>query len=483
MIGIVSYGAYIPFYRLDRKLIFKAVGWVNMATAGQARGEKAVANYDEDALTMAVSAAKDCIQTRDPHTLGGVYLASTTFPYEERLNAGIASTALDLSPNSRSIDFGSSLKAGTAAVLGALDAIESGHTDNVLVCASDCRLGRIGSVQEHIFGDGAAALLLGTENVIAEFVDAYSLSYDFIDRWRSSGDRFDRPWEDRFVRDEGYSKIIPEAISGFFAKTGMKPNEITKLVFPCPYQREQVKIARRLGFEPKRIQDNMIETVGDTGAASPLMMLAAALQEAKPGSNILVASYGNGSDVLCFRVREEITKLSGVRAIRRYLKRKTDLAPYEKYTVFKGIVPQEVGIRGELENATPFSNLWRERRAVHGLNGSRCRRCKTPQFPPQRVCVNPECGAIDDMEDYPFSALRGTIFTYTGDMLAYSIDPPAIYGLVDMEGGGRLFVDFTDCRLDELEVGMPVEMSFRRKYFDSLRQVHGYFWKAVPVRN
>ncbi|MGD2126690.1 MAG: short-chain dehydrogenase, partial [Desulfobacteraceae bacterium] len=98
MIGIVSYGGYVPFYRLDRKLIFKAVGWVNMATAAQARGEKAVANYDEDVLTMAVSAGKDCIQMRDPHTLGGVYLASTTFPYEERLNAGIASTALDLLP-------------------------------------------------------------------------------------------------------------------------------------------------------------------------------------------------------------------------------------------------------------------------------------------------------------------------------------------------------------------------------------------------
>jgi 3-hydroxy-3-methylglutaryl CoA synthase len=420
---------------------------------------------------------------RDPHTLGGVYLASTTFPYEERLNAGIASTALDLLPKSRSMDFGSSLKAGTDAVLGALDAIGADHADNVLVCASDCRLGRMGSTQEHIFGDGAAALLLGKEEVAAEFVGSLSLSYDFVDRWRSTGDRFDRPWEDRFVRDEGYGKIIPEAISGFFAKTGIKPDEITKLIFPCPYPREQVKIAKRLGFDPEKIQDNMIATVGDTGAAYPLMMLVSALQEAKPGDNILMASYGNGSDVLCFRVTEQISKLSGMKGVHGYLKRKSELAPYEKYTVFRGMVPQEVGIRGELENATAFSHLWRERRAVHGLIGSRCRQCKTPQFPPQRVCVNPECGSIDDMEDYLFAARQGTIFTYTGDMLAYSIDPPAIYGLVDMEGGGRLLIDFTDCRLDELEVGMRVEMSFRRKYYDSLRQIHGYFWKAVPVRN
>jgi uncharacterized OB-fold protein len=66
-------------------------------------------------------------------------------------------------------------------------------------------------------------------------------------------------------------------------------------------------------------------------------------------------------------------------------------------------------------------------------------------------------------------------------MLAYSLDSPAIYGLVDMEGGGRLFLDFTDCRLKEVSVGMPVEMTFRRKYHDTFRGIHGYFWKAVPA--
>jgi uncharacterized OB-fold protein len=86
------------------------------------------------------------------------------------------------------------------------------------------------------------------------------------------------------------------------------------------------------------------------------------------------------------------------------------------------------------------------------------------------------------MEDYPFSDKKGTILSYTGDMLAYSINPPAIYGLIDMEGGGRLFIDFTDCRLEELKVGMTMEMSFRRKYYDAFRGIHGYFWKAIPVK-
>lgn len=482
MMGIISFGGYVPFYRLNRKLIFNAVGWINSATASQARGEKAVANYDEDALTMAVAAGRDCLKRTNHRRVGGIYLASTSLPYRERLNAGIVSTALDLLPNTRSADFTSSLRAGTMAVLSGLDGIAAGRDERLIVCAADCRLGRMGSPQEHLFGDGAAAILLGKEDVMAEFIDSYSLTYDFMDRWRSWDDQFDRPWEDRFIREEGYSKIIPEAISGFIAKTGMKPNDISKLILPCPYERERMSIAKKLGFGPEKLQDNMIATVGDAGAAYSLMMLVAALQNAKANDKILLVSYGNGSDVLCFEVTEKINNAKGIKGIKYYLKQKAELPAYEKYTVFRNMVPQEVGIRGELENATPFSHLWRERKAVHALIGSGCKHCGTPQFPPQRVCVNPNCGAIDEMEDYPFSNKEGTVLTYTGDMLAYSVNPPAIYGLVDMEGGGRLFIDFTDCCLEELRVDMTVEMSFRRKYYDALRGIYGYFWKAVPIR-
>ena len=482
MVGIVSFGGYVPFYRLNRKLIFQAVGWVNSATAGQARGEKAVANYDEDAITMAVAAGTDCLRAYEGNSLGGVFLASTTLPYRERLNAGIVADALNLPPQSRSADFASSLRAGSTALLSALDGIIAGKDLNLLVCTADCRLGRMGSPQEHLFGDGAAAFLLGKENLMAEFLDSYSLTYDFMDRWRSWDDKFDKPWEDRFIRDEGYTKILPEAISGFMAKTGRKPADFSKVIFPCPYDREQAAIAKKLGFPPETLQNNMVAEVGDTGAAYAPMMLVSALQEARPGDKILLASYGNGSDVLAFEVTEGIKKAQKIMGVKGYLTQKTDLQHYEKYTVYRTMVPQEVGIRGELENATPFSHLWRERKAIHGLVGSQCQKCRTPQFPPQRICVNPDCGAIDQMEDYPFARKRGRVFTYTGDMLAYSIDPPAVYGLVDMEGGGRFFIDFTDCRLEELKVGLRMEMSFRRKYFDSLRGIHGYFWKAVPVR-
>jgi uncharacterized OB-fold protein len=85
------------------------------------------------------------------------------------------------------------------------------------------------------------------------------------------------------------------------------------------------------------------------------------------------------------------------------------------------------------------------------------------------------------MEPYRFSDKKGILFTYTGDSLAYSPNPPAIYGIVDFEGGGRYSFDLTDVGIDEVKVEMPVEMSFRKKYVDEQFGIHGYFWKAVPV--
>ena len=163
-----------------------------------------------------------------------------------------------------------------------------------------------------------------------------------------------------------------------------------------------------------------------------------------------------------------------------YLANKADLPSYPKYCVFRGMLPVDIGLRGEADLLTRWSLVWRKNKAILGLVGSRCLKCGTPQYPPQRICVNPDCGAVDAMEEYPFADKKGKILSYTGDMLAASYDPPALYGYVEMEGGGRFMCNFTDCTLQDLKVGAPVTFSFRRKYYDAKRDIHGYFWKAVP---
>lgn len=477
-IGISAYSVYIPRYRLSRKTISEAMGWLS---PGALPGEKAVANYDEDSLTMAVAAGVDCLKGADRAGVDGLYFASTTFPYRERESAAIIATALDLSPNIRTADFANSLKAGTGTIVSAYDSVKAEGVRSILVCGSDYRLGKPGSSQEMVFGDGAAAFLLGSSGVIASLEGWYSASYDFSDCHRSEGDKFVRATEDRFIREEGYAKFIPEAILGLLRKCELEAKDFAKVAYPCLNLRGHAAIGKRLGFQPGQIQEPLLTAIGESGTASPLMLLVAMLEEANPGDNILLASYGNGAEALFFKVTEEIEKVRDRERLKKFLAFKKELTSYEKYLAFRGIIPVEVGSGGEVA-PTQLPLTWRERKVILALYGSKCKHCGTPQYPPQRICVNPDCGAVDEMEDYCFSDKRGVVFSYTADHVASSIDPPLLYGMIDFDGGGRFVFELTDCERDSLKVGMPVEMSLRRKYLDELRGIHGYFWKAIPIR-
>jgi len=481
MTGIKSYGAYVPWYRIERSVIYSAMGWLNPATLMS--GEKAVANYDEDSVSMAVNAGMDCLKGIDRSMIDGLYFASISFPYKERLNAGIIATALDLRADIKTADFASSTKAGTSALLAACDAIKAGSAKNILVCASDCPVTKPGSAQEEAYGDAAVAVLVGEDDVISDFQGAYSVSYDFSDRWMADFDRFERVWEDRWIRDEGYNRFIPEAISGLAKRCGLNPKEVAKLAFPCLYVRDHAAIGKGLGLEPNQIQDHLLNTLGNCGAAYPLVLLVAALEDANPKDNIVVASYGSGSDALLFKATERIGDIrGGRRGVKGHLASRSSLASYQKFVTFRNVIPVEKGIRGEMVPWEMKSVVWRNRRGYLALVGSRCKKCGTPQFPAQRVCVNPGCKAIDEMEDYRFSDKKAQVFTYTEDRLAFSLNPPAIYAMIDFEGGGRNMFDLTDCESGGLKVGMSMEMSFRRKFADEARSTYNYFWKAVPVR-
>ncbi|MDY6936010.1 MAG: 3-oxoacyl-[acyl-carrier-protein] synthase III C-terminal domain-containing protein [Spirochaetota bacterium] len=480
MVGIRSYGGYIPRYRLNRGTIFKSMGWINQANMAYARGEKAVANVDEDSLTMAVAASLDCIGGFNPSEMGGVYFASTTFPYKERQNAGIISGALRMNDNVRTADFAGSLKSGTTALISAIEAVSSNGTKDMVVCASDCRLGKMGSPQELIMGDGAAAFLVSDKDVIAEYKGSYSLSCDFVDHYRGSFAKFDRQWEDRWIRDEGFDKFIPEVVNGLLNKCNMKMDDIAKVIYPCYYAREHQKLAKMFGLGDGRVQDTMLGEVGEMGTAQPMVMLAKALEDANPGDKLLVVSFGSGCDAICFEVTNNIKNLSARTGVSGSLANKAELDRYEKYLTWRGIIDADIGLRGEEDVWARWSVNWRNRKTILGFIGSKCKKCGTPQLPPQQVCANPECGAIDQMEDYNFADKTGKIFSYTGDNLAASMDPPQLYGNIDFDGGGRFTMSFTDCTLESIAVGMPMKFSFRIVYYDEKRDLTIYFWKAVP---
>jgi len=246
------------------------------------------------------------------------------------------------------------------------------------------------------------------------------------------------------------------------------------------FKAEHRAIGKKLGAAPEKLVDTMHEVTGETGVAHALLMLVGALETAKPGDGILLAGFGQGCDALYFKVTENIGKLAERAGLKGSLANKKTTDNYMKFLKFRDLINPEMGIRAEAPVQTTMTALWRNRKMILGFVGGKCRDCGTAQYPLADLCVNPACGHMGTLEDYEFANVKARIRSFTGDLLAVSVDPPAIYGMVQFEGGGRFMMDFTDSELNDIKVGMPVKMSFRRRVVDTVRGFSQYFWKAVP---
>lgn len=471
MAGLVTYGAYIPLHRLRRDDIARAWG---SAPPG---GERAVANSDEDPITMAQAAAIDCLGDIDRDSIDGVYLATTSSPYKEKQAATVVARSLNLRRDVATMDFTDTLRSGTLALRAALDAVGAGSAQRVLVLAADCRLGAPRSELEQILGDGAAALLVGGDDVAATVEASHTHSNELIDLWRSSRDNFVNSWEDRFVITEGFLLNMQEGVSQLLKKSELKVQDVTKAALYAPDARRHREIAASLGLDPKtQVQDPMFDRVGNTGAAFALMLLVAALEEAKDGDRILVANYGDGADSFILRATPQIEKIKDRQGIRKNLASKRYLASYETYITHRGLMDTEGQRRPPMVSSAPV--LWRDQKWVLGLNGSHCQSCGRTFFPPQRICVH--CRSKDNFDYVPLAGRKGTLFTFNKDALALSADPPEIWCRVHLEGDVGVYCRMTDRDPDRVELEMPVEMTFRK--FHDAGGYPNYFWKCRPTR-
>jgi 3-hydroxy-3-methylglutaryl CoA synthase len=292
MVGIVAYGAYVPRLRLNRQAVYDANKWFAAGLRGLAKGERSMANWDEDSITMAVEASRDCLTSHKAEDVRNIYFASTTHPFKDRQNAGVISTALSIEQNLSASDIGGSLKAGAQALVAGLNASRDGAPS--LVAAADKRMTRVASSNELNYGDGAAALLCGTENVIAKLVGHHAVSMDFVDHFRGDETDFDYGWEERWIRDEGYSKIVPPAIKAALAACKLKGADITHFIMPSLMPAVPKQMAKVCGVGDGAVRDMLGGTLGDTGAAHALVMLVDALETAKEGDKIMVVAFGQG---------------------------------------------------------------------------------------------------------------------------------------------------------------------------------------------
>ncbi len=481
MVGITSFGAYVPRYRLQRSTIAAANTWHNAGLKGLAKGERAMANWDEDSVTMAVEAARDGLTGVNREAVTGVFLASTSLPFADRAQAGICAAALNLREDIQTLDFTSSQRVGTSGLIAALQAAESSGGP-VLFLASDHRRMKPGSEGEMQQGDGAAALVLGGNAPdIAHVLATVSHAHDFVDHYRGADQEFDEGWETRWIRDDGYGKLVPPVVKAALEKAGIDGGSITHFCMPCVFKGVANKIAKRAGMPDTAVRDNLMAVMGEAGTAHAMIMLVDALQDARPGDRIMVVGFGQGVDALIVEVTDAIHNLPARKGVKGFLKRRKEETNYFKYLAFNHLIEVEKGKRGEQDNMAILTAQWRNHKAVLGLVGGKCRETGVIQFPPSRYSVNPQNHSLDTQEDYPLADVPAKIMSFTADNLTYTPEPPAHYGMVVFEEGGRMMADFTDVDPDTVQVGQQMRMVFRIKRIDERRGYHHYFWKAVPA--
>jgi hydroxymethylglutaryl-CoA synthase len=469
MIGITAYGAYVPMLRLPLAAI----------AGGQPRPggpEKAVANWDEDAVTMGVAAAIDCLRGCDRRDVDAVIFASTSYPFKEKQGAAIVAKALDLRRDVYTSDVGDTLRAGTNALRAGADAVKAGSARRVLVVASDVRMAAPRTGLEANLGDAAAAFLVGGDDVAVSIEAAHSIADEIVDVWRTEGDAFVHAWEDRFVVDRGYRASVREATRGLLEKTGLAPRDFATLVLYGPDARAHATAVRDLGFDPQtQVQDPLFGTVGNAGAALTPLLLAAAMEGARAGQRLLLVGYGDGADALALSTTPQVERLEGRRGVRWHLARRAELGSYDLFLRFRQLLATEHDRRaGAGLSATKH---FRDRDTDLSLLAQRCRRCGQTQFPRQRVCFR--CYARDEFDPLRLSDRIGTVKSFTFDNFAGSPNPPMVAGIVDVEGA-RLYVQMTDVAAKEVKLGMPVELTFRKIH--DAGGTPNYFWKSTPVR-
>lgn len=478
-VGIVGYGAYVPLLRLSRQAIHAANAWY--APGLKAKGARSLASWDEDAITMAVAAARDGLAvTHAQPDLSGVYLASNTLPFADRLNAGVVAAALNLDEAIDASDVTGSRRAALTAIdQAALRCQADGG--RILVAASDLRQARPASSAEMDFGDGAAAVILGSHDVLAEYLGSASVTVDFVDHFRAAGAEVDYTWEERWIRDEGIAKIVPRAIRAALAKAGLDTADVDKFIFPSTLRGVDAQIAASLGIRPDAVVDNLAGQLGDTGAGHGLLMLSGVLAEAAPGTVILMVEFGAGSQATLFRATDRIGTFRPRRGLAAWLARGREERSYTKLLAYRGIVTLEKGMRGEQDKKTALTTLYRHRSAIMALVGGKCRVTGSVHYPPSRLSHDQQATALDTQDPYPMADRKATVVSWSAERLSAYPAPPHHYGQLDFEGGGRIMMEFTDVVQGDVETGAGMELVFRIKDRDPVRQFTRYFWKAVPA--
>ena len=465
MSGIVSYGAYLPYWRLQRGAITGALG------AGGGRGTRSVAGFDEDTTSLGVEAARVALRVAPAGSSpDSVWFATTEPAYADKTNANAIHAALALPSSVIALDTVGSTRSGWGAALAA------GRTNGLAILA-DIRTGLPGGGDESNGGDAAVALLFGADGVLAEVLSHASATAEFTDRWRVPGAPASKQWEERFG-EFAYLPLAAEAITAALKDAGLTAGEIDHVVVTGLHNRAVGSARKAVGARPEALADDLSSVVGNPGTAQWALVLAEVLDRAQPGQTILVANLADGCDATVLRTTDALVAhraQPAYRSVRDALADTNDALTYAQFLTWRGQLHREPPRRPEPERPAAPPSL-RTNRWKYGFFGS-VDEAGFVHLPPSRVSM--ESGDIDHMTAKRMADVQATIATYTIDRLAYSMSPPVVAAIIDFDGGGRMQCELTDVDPSTVKIGDRVHMTFRRLYTQD--GIHNYFWKARPV--
>lgn len=460
MSAIVRYGACLPRHRLAA------------ASAGRpGKAVRTVAGADEDALTLAVAAARNALGACDRSQIDGLIFASTSAAYGEKQSAAIAARALGLNAELLAFDLGGSTRAGTQALLTAAALVDSGRVRHCLVLCGDVRELAPGDAAELNFGDAGAALLLGTEG-FASFGKVVQRSNEMLDVWRAANERFVHSWENRFIMDHGYK----DQLAAVLTELGEQDEEgglgqASHYAIYAPDVRSLKEVAAQAGLAADRLLGlSTLGQIGCSGAADALLQLCMALDRAEAGERVLLANYGDGADAAWITVSDRPT--APRRSVAEQLRQGRQI-DYHWYLQARKMLAAEFPSGGELGNSATAH--FRERDANLALEGQVCE-CGTHQFPKGRVCVR--CGALDRFQPRRYAECSGRVVTYSHDYFFPNPSPPTVITVTEVAGGPRIYLQVADAEKEQIEPGTAVDFVFRRIHQVGNRP--NYFWKCIP---
>lgn len=452
---IKSYGVLLPHFRIDDTVL---------SPKGRKNLSKAICFSDEDLISLAFQAAKNCI-CKSENEIEAVFFATTSPVFKNRYHASFIADLLGLNANLFSLDFIGTERSGTDALMLAHKLVNAKSYSNILIIAADVHYSAIGEEITNPNGHGACAVLVSAENGIAEISEAFHegsfVSEEFY--YKNNNIKLDP----RYIRDAGFKQNMISVAS----RVGNYIGETEKNILNSKYSKIAGSVFMKAGFKESQFSiDAITPKIGNTGAVSAMLQLIYEIENQT--KNILLIDYTNGSNVFFIKLikSEKRTILNSTLDDFEKINSYQDYLKLRKVGNFNSAKYQSLDIfSSEMMNE-------REKAAFIRLEGLKCNNCHTIYLIKTERCK--KCKS----ENFTKTKLseNGKVYSFTREHYFPVTFPPVTMLIVDLENGGRITVQQTDCMYPEnnnVEIGSEVKLVLRKMTEHDAKP--NYFLKAI----